>query len=263
MIARKFGKFTLLSSLLPIDNVSKDLKTVKDADLSIVENETGWERVKQLFRKDDFGRLTPELQSVLTVGCSSLVVGIIYGGMTNMRETYISFIKNNQATAFTSHFEAKKLLQDRMTLSFAKGAFKWGWRLAVFSTTYVFVTTVYSTYRGKNGVLEHTVAGTVAGSLYKFKLGPTAMAVGGIVGGSLGSVGGIVTSYLLSLTGMSMQEVRYWNYKWLKARDDKFNEEFKKHIERDQMELLVERELAMGKSPADLSTLETTVEVQK
>ncbi|KAK5644505.1 hypothetical protein RI129_005805 [Pyrocoelia pectoralis] len=262
MIARKFGKFTLLSSLLPIDDVSKDLKTVKEADLTVVENETGWERLNYLFRKDEFGRLTPELQSMISVSCTSCLIGMLYGGMTHTRETYIDFIKNNQATTFTSHLEAKKKLQDRMTLSFAKGAFKWGWRLTFFSTTYIIVSTLYSTYRGKNGILEHTLAGTVAGSLYKFKLGPTATVVGGIVGGFLGSGAGIVTSYLLRLTGMTMQEVRYWNYKWLKVRQDKFDEEFKKHIEKDQIPLLIERELVMEKSPNDLSTLDTPIQVK-
>ncbi|KAB0794775.1 hypothetical protein PPYR_11614 [Photinus pyralis] len=256
MIARNFGK--LLPCLIPIDNVSKELKTVKEADLTVVQKESGWERVKSLFEKDDFGRITPELQSIINVGCASCFLGMLYGGITNTRETYIDFVKNNQATSFKSHLEAKKTLQDRMTLSFAKGAFKWGWRLTVFSSTYIVVSTLYSTYRGKNGILEHTAAGTVAGSLYKFKLGPPAMLVGGLVGGALGSVAGVATNVLLKLSGMTMQEVRYWNYKWLKKRSDKYNEEFKKHIEKDQIELLTERELAMEKSPPDLSTIETS-----
>jgi complex I assembly factor TIMMDC1 len=42
----------------------------------------------------------------------------------------------NQATAFENHMDAKRKLQDKVTVSFGKNAFKFGWRLALFSVSY-------------------------------------------------------------------------------------------------------------------------------
>lgn len=44
------------------------------------------------------------------------------------------------------------------------------------------LTTTISAYRGENGILEHSIAGTLAGFLYKFKLGPRAWIVGAGLG---------------------------------------------------------------------------------
>jgi len=103
-------------------------------------------------------------------------------------------------------------------------------------------STSLATYWGKNGILEHTIAGAVAGTLYKFKLGPRAWVVGGGLGLVLGTIAGAGTSALLSLTGMTMEEVRYWNYKWVQARSDSYDKEFKKHLEKEQMQILTERD---------------------
>lgn len=48
----------------------------------------------------------------------------------------MDFIESNQATAFENHLDAKKKLQDKVTLGFAKNAFRFGWRLALFTTSY-------------------------------------------------------------------------------------------------------------------------------
>lgn len=44
------------------------------------------------------------------------------------------------------------------------------------------MSTVIASYRGKNGVLEHAVAGAFTGFLYKFQTGPQASIVGGGLG---------------------------------------------------------------------------------
>ncbi|KAF5290006.1 hypothetical protein FQR65_LT11672 [Abscondita terminalis] len=237
------------------DKVSKDIKTVQDADFTVFDKETGWDRVKQLFMKDDFGRISSELHSIIQIASFSTIFGMLYGGVVYSRNAYLEFMKNNEATAFNSHFEAKRQLQDAVTLSFAKGAFKWAWRLTFFTTTYVTVSTCTAAYRGKNGIIEHCIGGATAGFLYRFKLGPRAWVVGSAVGLVLGTFTGVTTYFLLQATGMTMQEVRYWNYKWLEKRSDSFNKEYKKHIEKEQNTLMLERESKLGSIGADLSTI--------
>lgn len=222
------------------DIVKNDTNTTNKIDLSVVKNETGWERIQQIYRTDDFGRISSELNSIIEVACMSSFIGAVYGGFLTSRTTYMDFMKNNQATSFKNPFDAKKKLQDQVTQSFAKGAFKWGWRLTFFCTTYIGLTTTISAYRGENGILEHSIAGTLAGFLYKFKLGPRAWIVGAGLGVILGSIGGIATSSLLNATGMTMEEVRYWNYKWSQSRSDSFNSAVKDQL-KEELEIISEQ----------------------
>lgn len=64
------------------------------------------------------------------------LTGLIYGGFLGSRKNYLEFMERNQATAFYSHLDAKKKLQDQVTLGFAKYGFRFAWRLAYFATTY-------------------------------------------------------------------------------------------------------------------------------
>lgn len=62
--------------------------------------------------------------------------GSVYGGFLGSRKAYFDFLDRNQATAFESHLDAKRKLQDAVTVNFAKNAFRFGWRLALFTTSY-------------------------------------------------------------------------------------------------------------------------------
>lgn len=79
-------------------------------------------------------------------------------------------------------------------------------------------------YRGKSSMYEYIIAGAVTGASYKFNMGLRGMAAGAIVGGALGTIGGGVSLLILNTTGMTMEEVRYWQYKWRSNRDDTINE---------------------------------------
>jgi len=113
MIRSNFKKVILFSTTIfpfnwdDADVVSKDLKTVREADLSKVREETGWERLRQIFRKDEFGRIAPEVHTIIQVACMSSFIGAMYGGFMHSRDAYLDFMKNNQATVFRDHLEAK------------------------------------------------------------------------------------------------------------------------------------------------------------
>lgn len=81
------------------------------------------------------------------------------------------------------------------------------------------IVTTISVYRGKSSIYEYLAAGTVTGTLYKVNLGLRGMAVGGLLGGGLGGVAGILSLLILRVSGTSMEEVRYWQYKWRANRD--------------------------------------------
>lgn len=105
------------------------------------------------------------------------------------------------------------------------------------------LSTSISVYRGKSGVLEHTIAGFVAGASYKFKLGPAAMLVGGGLGMALGTFAGFMQYSFLTATGRTMEEVRYWNYNWVSKRSEKWNQGMDEHKAKEDLLLVKERNL--------------------
>ncbi|GFG34337.1 hypothetical protein Cfor_08958 [Coptotermes formosanus] len=174
-----------------------------------VDNETGWERLYLMYSLDEFGNVSPELNAACQAGFTGMFVGACYGGIVNSKIAYTDFMERNDATVFKSHLEAKKKLQDQVTIAFGKGAFRWGWRLGLFTGSYVLLTTSVSVYRGYSSILEYVAAGCITGALYKFNMGLAGMAVGGGLGGVLGGIAGLVSLTILKLSGMSMEE---WGY---------------------------------------------------
>uniref|UniRef100_A0A1B0GMI0 Complex I assembly factor TIMMDC1, mitochondrial n=1 Tax=Phlebotomus papatasi TaxID=29031 RepID=A0A1B0GMI0_PHLPP len=216
---RKLVKHAPVVAFIPMvfdkpDEVSKDTKTAKDFLTRQVDDETGMDRLKKMFTMNSEDGVSSELTSIQQAGFMGIFVGACYGGFLHSRKAYLDFMERNLATSFSSHLDAKKKLQHAVTMSFAKGAFRWGWRLGLFTSTYVGFITMVSVYRGKSSIYEYILAGTAAGAMYKMNLGLRGMVAGGAVGCALGTVGGLLSVTLLRATGMSMEEVRYWQYKW-------------------------------------------------
>ncbi|BFF90548.1 RPII140-upstream gene protein [Drosophila madeirensis] len=239
---RKGGRF-LIAGILPTfhdspdDVVDKENKTYKAYLASKPPNETGLERLKHMFTIDEFGSISSELNSIYQAGFLGFLIGAIYGGVTQSRVGYMNFMENNQATAFKSHFDAKKKLQDQFTVNFAKGGFKWGWRVGLFTTSYFGIITCISVYRDKSSIYEYLAAGSLTGATYKMNLGLRGMAAGGIIGGFMGGIAGVASLLLMKASGTSMEEVRYWQYKWRVNRDDNIQAAFKKMTEDEHPEL--------------------------
>lgn len=91
-------------------------------------------------------------------------------------------------------------------------------------------------YRGKSSMIEYIAAGAITGGTYKFNLGLRGITAGMIVGGVLGTIGGGVSLLILKSTGMTMEEVRYWQYKWRSHRDDAINDSFKFQLKGTDLE---------------------------
>ncbi|CRK88176.1 CLUMA_CG001961, isoform A [Clunio marinus] len=207
---------------------SVDVPSKKYYDPKLDYEETGWERISRMFTVDEFGRMSNECNSILQAGFFGMFVGGVYGGFLGSRKAYFDFLDNNQATAFKSHLDAKRKLQDKVTLGFAQNAFRFSWRLALFTTSYTAITTIISSYRGKSSMYEYVIAGAVTGAGYKMNMGLKGMAAGILVGGGLGALGGAASLLILKSSGMTMEEIRYYQYKWRSGRDDDIGKSFQK-----------------------------------
>jgi len=241
-LLRRGGRI-LLAGILPgglpgdptgHDVLSKDSKTYKAyLENKPPTNETGWDRLKDMFKVDEFDSISSELNSIYQAGFLGFLVGALYGGIIQSRASYFNFMESNKATAFKSHLDAKRKLQDQFTVNFAKGGFKWGWRVGLFTTSYFGIITCISVYRGKSSIYEYLAAGTITGALYKVNMGLRGMTAGGVIGGAMGGFAGIFSLLLLRLSGTSMEEVRYWQYKWRLNRDEQVRQAFKVQAEKE------------------------------
>jgi len=187
--------------------LSKFDSKIYDEDLA---KESGFRRIYNMLKPDEFDNVSPELNSVLQATFTAGVIGAMYGGIIRARTSYLTFLETNEASIFKTPLDAKKKLQDRVTMGFSKGAFQCGWRFAAFTFSYCGLATAISVYRGKTSMYEYMVGGAVTGVLYKANMGVRGIVVGGGLGLILGTVSGAATVFLLRITGKSMEELRYW-----------------------------------------------------
>jgi len=235
------------------DAIDKDTRTTKG--IKPPENETGGDRLQLMFSYDEHGYMSPELSQVVQGVMLGAFTGTLIGGTNHSRENYISFMKQNQATAFQSHFEAKKQLQNKVTMGFARGAWMWGWRLSLFTGSYMFITTTISVYRGKSSLLEYVAAGGISGFIYKFKQGPKAWVIGGGLGSVLGVFCGSLSLGLMWLTGTSMEEVRSIQYQW-KADQQRVKMEKLRKIRAEELDSLTAKHVSTIESTSLLDAID-------
>lgn len=220
---------------------------------------TGMERVSNIFKVNEFGLISPELNMISQAAAFSAFAGVIYGGFMNTRSTYTDFVRNNQAVIYQNHLDAKRKLQDTFTKQYAAGAFKWGWRLCYFTTTYVGISTCISTYRNKNGILDHSIAGLVTGFSYKLSMGPRAWLVGAGLGCVLGTFAGSITVLLLKLAGVSMQDVKETHYKLFTKREDSERHMMQEYMRKEQISILTDHDDRIGDAGKTLEALSTVL----
>ncbi|CAH1112808.1 unnamed protein product [Psylliodes chrysocephalus] len=254
-----------IANIFSADKLDNLTETEKKSDRTSLKNETGWDRLKKMFEVNEFGNLTNEVNSILQVACMSIFVGALYGGVINSRAAYLEFMRSNEATSFANHLEAKKKLQEAVTNSFAKGAFKWGWRIALFSTSFVAISTMIQTYKGEYGISEYVVAGGLTGTMYKFNMGPRGWVVGGGLGSVLGLGCGAATLGLLKLAGISMQEARYWQNHWQDNRTKYFRKGMAEYIEKENFAVIKIHDEEIGEKGKDIANLvdDSKKEVEK
>ncbi|XP_030761692.1 RPII140-upstream gene protein [Sitophilus oryzae] len=199
------------------DNVKNATPTEKKTDTT-ESQETGWDRVRKVFEVDEFGNVSHEAHTVLQSAAISCFIGFIYGGVVLSRGAYMEFMRNNEATTFKTHLDAKRKLQDKVTIAFGKGAAKFGWRLTLFTTSFVGIATLIQTYNEDYGIMEYVVSGGLTGFMYKFYAGPRACIVGTGLGSALGLMCGAATWSIMKFSGLSLKEARYWQYKWKETK---------------------------------------------
>ncbi|CAB3375583.1 Hypothetical predicted protein [Cloeon dipterum] len=218
--------------LAPRDDVDvpEESKTLKKQLETYVKERgtlTPKERLYTMYSVDEFGNYSPELTSIIDLSLASFCGGAVVGGFIHSRAAHIFWMENNKATAFVDHVAAKRSLQDSIVKGMYKGGLMWGWRTAAFCGMYQAVATTAAVYRGKFGIIEHTLGGCAAGALYKANLGLRGITVGCILGGVLGTMAGACSSAICYLTGTDLDHIRYYQHQWKLREEEKKREKIK------------------------------------
>ncbi|KAJ0180006.1 hypothetical protein K1T71_004597 [Dendrolimus kikuchii] len=189
---------------------------------------TGWDRVKAMYSTDEYGERSAELHSVVQSSLCGAFIGACMGGFVSSRQAYLYFIENNQATIFKTTMQAKKRLQDYVTLKFAKGAYTWGWKLGIFTGIFSLLATTVSVYNDETRLTDFIGAGTITGGMCRVHLGLAATVVGAGLGAVLSTISGLAILGILKVSGFSMNDVRKALYSVKEARHDQFNQALEK-----------------------------------
>ncbi|XP_007532178.1 complex I assembly factor TIMMDC1, mitochondrial [Erinaceus europaeus] len=177
--------------------------------------ESGWDRLRQLFFKDEHQKVSKELENIYKAAVSAGIIGWVYGGIPAFIDAKQRYIEHSQAEVYHSRLDAAQSVHRAAIRGFIRYGWRWSWRITVFVTLFNTVNTSLSVYRNKNALSHFVIAGAVTGSLFRINLGLRGLVAGGIIGALLGTpVGGLMMT-VQKYYGETIQERRKKDQKGL------------------------------------------------
>ncbi|XP_049641887.1 complex I assembly factor TIMMDC1, mitochondrial [Suncus etruscus] len=223
--------------------------------------ESGWDRLRQLFVKDEQQRMSKELENIYRAAVSAGIIGWAYGGIPAFIHAKQRYIEQSQAEVYHNRFDAVQSAHRAATRGFIRYGWRWGWRTTVFVTVFNTVNTGLTVYRNKNALSHFVIAGAVTGSLFRINLGLRGLVAGGIIGGLLGAPVGSLLMALQMYYGETVQE--------RKQKDQKALHELKLQEWKARLqftELLpgeIESDLQKNKSKEDAEKIEALLNLPR
>ncbi|XP_077335581.1 complex I assembly factor TIMMDC1, mitochondrial [Lithobates pipiens] len=170
--------------------------------------QSGWERVRNMYRRNDRGELSEEAEFMLKSALTGWMVGMVYGGVPAARFSREQYIKNHQAEVYRHRVEAVRSAHNAALRGFIRYGFRWGWRIAAFVTIFNGVSSGLSAYRDKVVISHFAAAGAVTGGLFRINLGLRGLIGGSVIGVMLGVPVGALISGLQALVGEDLLEYK-------------------------------------------------------
>ncbi|XP_058411832.1 complex I assembly factor TIMMDC1, mitochondrial [Diceros bicornis minor] len=168
--------------------------------------ESGWDRLRELFVKDEHQRTSKELENIYQAAVSAGIIGWVYGGIPAFIHAKQRYIEQSQAEIYHNRFDAVQSAHRAALRGFIRYGWRWSWRTTVFVTIFNTVNTGLSVYRNKNALSHFVIAGAVTGSLFRINLGLHGLVAGGIIGALLGTPIGSLMMALQKYYGETVQE---------------------------------------------------------
>ncbi|NXK90790.1 TIDC1 factor, partial [Formicarius rufipectus] len=170
--------------------------------------QTGWERLSELWRRDDLQRYPEETVNLFKAAFTAGVVGWLYGGLPAFLSARRAFIERSHGELFQNRADAVQSAHRAGLRSFIRYGWRWSWRVTAFVTIFNMVSTGLSVYRDKTTISNFAAAGGFTGALFRMNLGLQGLAGGMVFGTAFGIPAGGLLMALHSLTGETLQEKR-------------------------------------------------------
>ncbi|XP_021065397.1 complex I assembly factor TIMMDC1, mitochondrial [Mus pahari] len=170
--------------------------------------ESGWDRLRQLFAKDEQQRFPKEIDYICRAAVSAGIIGWAYGGIPAFIYAKKRYIEQSQAEIYHNRFDAVQSAHRAATRGFIRYGWRWSWRTAVFVTIFNTVNTGLTVYRNKDALSHFAIAGAVTGGLFRINLGVRGLVAGSIIGALLGAPMGSLLMALEKYSGETVQERR-------------------------------------------------------
>lgn len=209
------------AEVVAVDSVAADPEVLEDQKRPsyVPEShylESGWDRLRELFVKDEQQRTSKELENIYRAAISAGIIGWAYGGIPAFIHAKQRYIEQSQAEIYHNRFDAVQSAHRAATRGFIRYGWRWSWRTAVFVTVFNTVNTGLNVYRNKNALSHFVIAGAVTGSLFRINLGLRGLVAGGIIGALLGTPVGSLLMALQKYQGETIQERKQKDQKVLR-----------------------------------------------
>ncbi|XP_022657527.1 RPII140-upstream gene protein-like [Varroa destructor] len=197
-----------------VSEIDHDIKLLKHKVPGLGRfDETGWSRLCQMYSWNH-GRLSPELNIVVTTSSLSGLMGFLTGGLNYAKQARENFVRQNNHNKFFDGKDYQRKLLDQQFVQATRGGLKMAWRTSLFSGIYMLGVISGSVYREKFGIFEHVLAGGLTAAIYRSHLGLRGMWFGTILGMVFGTIGGTICFCATRILNVSLAEARYDYYKY-------------------------------------------------
>ncbi|XP_050770627.1 complex I assembly factor TIMMDC1, mitochondrial [Gymnogyps californianus] len=170
--------------------------------------QTGWERLRELWRRDERQRYPEETVNIVKSAFTGGVIGWVYGGLPAFYHARKAFIERSHGELFQNRADAVQSAHQAGLRSFIRYGWRWSWRVAAFVTIFNMVSTGLSVYRNKTTISNFASAGAFTGALFRMHLGLQGLAGGFVFGTAFGIPAGGLLMIMQKLAGETLQEKR-------------------------------------------------------
>ena len=182
-------------------------------------NSTWRQRLDYMWKPNERGYLSPELQFVWEGTFGSFLIAAMYGSYTESAKIYRIFLEQNKYTMFQHPREAQRALQDRVVLAMMQGGWRMGWRFGLVTATFLSVTQSLTVIRNSINPLDYAAGGLAMGAVYRFNMGPRGMVGAGMAGAIYGLGTGLIVSWIQLVSGESVAD--RWNREFISIEQKK------------------------------------------
>uniref|UniRef100_A0A1A8BC69 Complex I assembly factor TIMMDC1, mitochondrial n=3 Tax=Nothobranchius kadleci TaxID=1051664 RepID=A0A1A8BC69_NOTKA len=170
--------------------------------------DTGWERIRDLFDRDETMQYPEELTNIMKNCFVGAVAGFLYGGLPAARFARQRYIQVSQAEVYRGRVDAIRSSHHAAIRGFLRYGWRWSWRVSLIVTLFSSVSTGLSVYRDKDVLSNYVAAGVVTVGLYRLNLGLRGLVAGSVIGAVLGVPTGALILGLQRLMGETFRERR-------------------------------------------------------